>query len=162
MSSTLYVDNLIEKTSGNGVHIPGHVIQVVHNVSTGQVSTGSSSYTNTGLTATITPKHSNSKVLVIVGQPMSFSIATTSAREGYWNICRGTTQLIEGGSSFDLTENNTFQITAFGNNLTYLDSPATTNATVYKTQMRVSAGTSDIYVGYGNTSGSMILMEIAQ
>jgi hypothetical protein len=27
MSSTLYVDNLIEKTSGNGVHIPGHVIQ---------------------------------------------------------------------------------------------------------------------------------------
>ena len=28
MTSTLYVDNLIEKTSGNGVHIPGHVIQV--------------------------------------------------------------------------------------------------------------------------------------
>ena len=162
MTSTLYVDNLIEKTSGNGVHIPGHVLQVVHNVSTGQVNSGSSSYANTGLTATITPKHTNSKVLVIVGQPMSFSTATTSAREGYWNICRGTTQLIEGGSSFDLTENNTFQITAFGNNLTYLDSPATTNATVYKTQMRVSAGTSDIYVGYGNTSGSMILMEIAQ
>jgi hypothetical protein len=28
MSSTLYVNNLIEKTSGNGVHIPGHVLQV--------------------------------------------------------------------------------------------------------------------------------------
>ena len=162
MSSTLFVDKVVEKTSAAGVHIPGHVLQVVHNVSTGQVNSGSSSYANTGLTATITPKHTNSKVLVIVGQPMSFSTATTSAREGYWNICRGTTQLIEGGSSFDLTENNTFQITAFGNNLTYLDSPATTNATVYKTQMRVSAGTSDIYVGYGNTSGSMILMEIAQ
>ncbi len=27
MTSTLYVDNLIEKTSGNGVHIPGHVVQ---------------------------------------------------------------------------------------------------------------------------------------
>ena len=162
MTSTLYVDNLIEKTSGNGVHIPGHVLQVVHNISTGQVNSGSSSYANTGLTATITPKHSDSKVLVIVGQPMSFSTATTSAREGYWNICRGTTQLIEGGSSFDLTENNTFQITAFGNNLTYLDSPATTAATTYKTQMKVSAGTSDIYVGYGNTSGTMILMEIAQ
>ena len=162
MTSTLYVDNLIEKTSGNGVHVPGHVLQVVHNISTGQVNSGSSSYANTGLTATITPKHSDSKVLVIVGQPMSFSTATTSAREGYWNICRGTTQLIEGGSSFDLTENNTFQITAFGNNLTYLDSPATTAATTYKTQMKVSAGTSDIYVGYGNTSGTMILMEIAQ
>ena len=160
--STLKVDSLVEKTSGNGVHIAGHVLQVVHNISTGQVSTGGTSYVDTGLTATITPKYSNSKVLVIVGQPMSFSTATNSNREGYWNICRGTTQLIEGGSAFDLTENNAFQITAFGNNLTILDSPATTNATTYKTQMKVSAGTCDIYVGYGNTNGSIALMEIAQ
>lgn len=162
MASTLTVDNIVGATSASAVHLPGHVIQVVQNVVTGQVSTGGTSYVNTGLTATITPKYSNSKVLVIVGQPMSFSTATNSGREGYWNICRGTTQLIEGGSAFDLTENNAFQITAFGNNLTILDSPATTNATTYKTQMRVSAGTCDIYVGYGNTSGSMVLMEIAQ
>tara|TARA_Y100000389_G_C17076424_1_gene324526 strand:+ start:68 stop:556 length:489 start_codon:yes stop_codon:yes gene_type:complete len=162
MASTLTVDNIVGATSASAVHLPGHVIQVVQNVVTGQVSTGGTSYVNTGLTATITPKYSNSKVLVIVGQPMSFSTATNSSREGYWNICRGTTQLIEGGSAFDLTENNAFQITAFGNNLTILDSPATTNATTYKTQMMVSAGTCDIYVGYGNTSGSMVLMEIAQ
>ena len=27
--STLYVDTITEKTSGNGVQIPGHVVQVV-------------------------------------------------------------------------------------------------------------------------------------
>ena len=28
--SSIYVDNIIEKTSGAGVKIPGHVIQVVN------------------------------------------------------------------------------------------------------------------------------------
>ena len=36
--STLKVDSLVEKTSGNGVHIAGHVVQVVHNISTGQLA----------------------------------------------------------------------------------------------------------------------------
>lgn len=139
----------------------GSVIQVIHNVVTGQVSNGGTSYLDTGLTATITPQYSNSKILVIVAQPMMFSIATTSQREAYWNICRGSTQLIEGGSAFDLSYANEFQVAAFGNNLSYLDSPATTSAITYKTQMRVNAGTCDIYVGYGNTSGAMTLMEIS-
>ena len=139
----------------------GSVLQVVHNVVTGQVSNGGTSYLDTGLTATITPQFSTSKILVIVAQPMMFSIATTSQREGYWNICRGSTQLIEGGSAFDLSYANEFQVMAFGNNLSYLDSPSTTSATTYKTQMKVSGGTCDIYVGYGNTSGAMTLMEIA-
>ena len=30
--STLYVDTITEKTSGNGVQIPGHVVQVVSSV----------------------------------------------------------------------------------------------------------------------------------
>ena len=43
MTSTLYVDNLIEKTSGNGVHVPGHVVQVqsVRGDFPGDVSTSS-------------------------------------------------------------------------------------------------------------------------
>ena len=28
--STLFVDTINEKTSGNGIEIPGHVIQVIH------------------------------------------------------------------------------------------------------------------------------------
>ena len=32
--STLYVDTITEKTVGNGVQIPGHVIQVVQGVYT--------------------------------------------------------------------------------------------------------------------------------
>jgi hypothetical protein len=70
MSSTLYVDSLIEKTSGNGVHIPGHVIQVqalsrVRTASTVLTST-STVIVNDGVgnfETTITPKFSNSKIV---------------------------------------------------------------------------------------------------
>ena len=47
--STLFVDTINEKTSGNGVEIPGHVIQVVQGIKTGYVNTTSSSYVDVGL-----------------------------------------------------------------------------------------------------------------
>lgn len=66
MSSTLYVDNLIEKTSGNSVHIPGHVIQTqsVRGDFTGDVSTSSIYYVevHSTLRNTFTPKYSNSVI----------------------------------------------------------------------------------------------------
>lgn len=140
----------------------GSVIQVVHAVDTsGQTSTGAQSYVDTGLSATITPLFSTSKVLVIVGQPLLVSVATTSAREMYYRIVRGSTGLVEGGSQFDISQGS-FQSTGWFNGLNYLDSPATTSATTYKTQFYVSAGTSDIYANYGSTEGTMTLMEIAQ
>lgn len=161
--SILKVDTINEKTSGNGVAIPGHVIQVAHAVDTsGQTSTGGSSYVDTGLSCTITPKFSTSKVLVIVGQPLMMSIATTDAREVYYRIVRGSTGLVEGGSQFDLTHSAAYQSTGWFNGLNYLDSPATTSATTYKTQFYISAGTADVYCNYGNTRGTMTLMEISQ
>ena len=64
--STLKVDSVVEKTSGNGVHIAGHVIQVVGGEpqSVGMIATTSSAYVNTGVSLTINLKHSNSKVRI--------------------------------------------------------------------------------------------------
>ena len=53
--STLKVDSLVEKTSGNGVHIAGHVVQVVEGEYNTQTDITSQSYTDSGLSATITP-----------------------------------------------------------------------------------------------------------
>ena len=66
MTSTLYVDNLVEKTSGNGVHVPGHVIQVVQGVysSVATVSTAANARSSVLFSATITPKFASSKILL--------------------------------------------------------------------------------------------------
>ena len=65
MSSTLYVDKVVEKTSAAGVHIPGHVIQCVSaKGNTTQYSTANV-WGNTVVINSITPKYSNS---IILGQ----------------------------------------------------------------------------------------------
>jgi hypothetical protein len=94
MAGTLTVQNLQGPTSGanaNKVIIPsgqelyaaGHVVQVQTGVKRGVVGTSSSSYVASGLGVSITPKFSNSKLLISIhggrpniasGQQMDFTI----------------------------------------------------------------------------------------
>ena len=64
--STLYVDTINEKTTNNGVYIPGHVINCsVCKPLSGTQTTTSSSFTDvTDLSITMTPKSSSSKFFV--------------------------------------------------------------------------------------------------
>ena len=63
--STLFVDTINEKTSGNGIAIPGHVVQVQNGTTlTGGLSTTSTSYVATGVKVTITPTSTNSKIYI--------------------------------------------------------------------------------------------------
>ena len=65
MSSTLFVD-AIEPNLSSGVHIAGHVIQVVNQRHTTYSSTNSNTYSNTGIQVSITPKFATSKILILV------------------------------------------------------------------------------------------------
>ena len=63
--STLYVDTIAEKTAGNGVQIPGHVVQVLQAVKTDTFSTTSGTFVQVpDLTVTITPSSTSSKILI--------------------------------------------------------------------------------------------------
>ena len=89
--STLYVDNLIEKTTGAGVKIPGHVV----NVTTAPYNTGASfspstSYVNTATLGTVTTKLANSKIMLVTDVPIQtqkqntiWSVALRSSIDSY-------------------------------------------------------------------------------
>ena len=62
--STLYVDTITEKTSGNGVQIPGHVVQVVSSTYSTAGSTTSASPIQMWSGLSITPKFANSIIKV--------------------------------------------------------------------------------------------------
>ena len=66
--STLKVDSVVEKTSGHGVHIPGHVMQVVQGTTSTNVTNNSTTYIDSGLSVNITPLSSSSKILVMAKQ----------------------------------------------------------------------------------------------
>jgi len=145
-------------TNGTNTNFPaGSVLQVVNATSTNSVSTTSASYTDTGLSASITPKSSSSKVLVIVSMGRIYSDAT--ATYPTFNLVRGATQILE----FD-------NITGYGagaaaggaTSTNYLDSPATTSSTTYKVQFKRSAGSGTVQIGWNvNATATMTLMEIA-
>ena len=64
MASTLTVDNIVGATSSSNIHIPGTVVQVLQNSYSTQVTMTQGSWVDIGLSITITPKFSTSKVLV--------------------------------------------------------------------------------------------------
>ena len=163
MASTLTVDNIVGATAANTVHAPGHVIQVVSsNYSTG-VNNNTSSYADTGLTATITPKFSSSKVLIVISQALGADRDTTEAGVNL-KLVRDTTELQTYTEAIRVeTSGGASKSTGLWS-ITYLDSPATTSATAYKTTCKPqSTGNNGLTrAQWGSTPSTITLMEIAQ
>ena len=171
--SQLYVNAITEKTSGNGVHIPGHVIQVVRKDPTADWSatrwsgTGTS-YSKGFMELTITPKQTSS-LIIIRANIMQFM--GSGASYFYHTLKRN----VSGGSSTDLglTANTAGlvcnQLNSWNTqNINYVDAPNTTSAITYEIWHRNHASSGTSYVGWVATSGNthnmcfMELMEIAQ
>ena len=148
--------NTILVPSGQTVHAAGHVIQVVNGLLTGGVTNATASYVDTGLTATITPKFASSKILVTVNL---ISVENNAASEGSSvKLLRGSTDLSEWGKYMGYTRSYMTNHPS----ISYLDSPSTNSATVYKVQFKRSSGSGTSNVNSNSSTSSMTLMEIAQ
>ena len=151
-------------TSGTlpGARLPaGSVLQVVSVAYSTQTSSTSGSYVATGLTLSITPTSSSSKILVFVS---GGDTATTSAASGVQQMLRrGSTDLANFATQGPvyIGVNGNFYI-GTGPSINYLDSPATTSSTTYATFMKPQGGAGPtVTVQRDGTTSSMTLMEIA-
>jgi hypothetical protein len=136
----------------------GKVLQVVQGTTTTSVSNNTTTLTDTGLTATITPSLSSSKVLVIMSQNGVFKqLADTAV---IIKLFRGATMISQ--PAVNATYNATADRQDIGTvSIAYLDTPATTSATTYKTQFSNSnGGSNNTIVQHGDCMSSIILMEI--
>jgi hypothetical protein len=137
----------------------GKVLQVVSATTSTPAASSTTSYIDTGLTATITPSSATSKVLVLVAQNGCAKTATNAGSGILLNLYRGATDLgyIGAGSLF----NNVAQrLDSMNLSTNYLDTPATTSATTYKTQFRNRVAASQVGVQDGGEVSTIILMEI--
>lgn len=160
--STMRVDTIEEKTSGNGVKIPGHVVQVQQSTASANFNTSSTSYVQGPQTSTFTMKNSSNKVLVT----MNFLARATKTSGNYngarYAIYRGTVASgtkITGGTEPQLLDHGT-EIWAW-QTLTVLDTPSASSVTYSIGLNKHSEGaTAQIMGSYGTTL--MVLQEIAQ
>ena len=176
MSSQLRVDKIVPidgaPTSGGG-----GIVQIVHGTKTGEVTITTTTFQDTGVTATITPKFNTSKILVIIDQPYHMSRSNNVASGGF-KIFRNSTAIatpngtgssggtspyacsysITGASYVGIIDRWSFMI---------LDEPASTSALVYKVQMACgnNSNSGRIRAQYSCTSGDqkghIALLEIS-
>lgn len=133
--------------------IGGTVLQTVYGSSTTQVSNATQTFVDTGVSASITPKSTTSKILVIATTPVYMADAECTVRV---NILRASTEI---GISIqnDSSSANAHQTSS----MVILDNPATTSTTTYKTQFKNGAASKTSYVMNAAAFGSIVLMEIA-
>jgi len=146
----------------------GKVLQVVQAEYNTGTTIASTTFTDTGLTATITPTANTSKILVIVSQPMVIGFSSGYSVGAGAQIVRGSTAVFVQAANKDslylsmvLSGIADLQVGTV-NNMLYLDSPATTSATTYKTQAAVSSTLSgrNVTAQYNSTKSTITLIEI--
>jgi hypothetical protein len=137
----------------------GKVLQVISATYSTTVTNGTNVYADTGLTATITPSLATSKILVIVAQN---GVAKRVGNAGSGVLLK----LMRGGSDIALIAGYTgwtgtsSEMTIGSAGITYLDSPATTSATTYKTQFRNDVNATNVQVQQSNDVSTITLLEI--
>ena len=164
MVSKLRVDHIVPLNgipTGGG----GGIVQIVSQTSSTQATSTSTSWSSTGLEATITPKFSTSKILIQVSGPMTgFAGGTADAHN------RGGLKIYRGGSGGTSVEASANGLSCqYGTpshysdvHILWLDSPATTSSTTYTVMLsRRSGDTTYSFIRDGNQTGSMILMEVS-
>ena len=158
-------NNTLSSITALPTGLGGKVLQVVTDEVSGEVSTTSTSYTDiTGLSVSITPSSTSSKIYVIANLCSCRSQqSSTTHVNSFFNLVRGSTELTASRLNFyESSGSHTREIDGTIT-LTNLDEPNTTSATTYKCQFKkYNSGTVYINQSTDNTPiSSITVMEIA-
>ena len=137
----------------------GKVLQVVNAQYGTEVLLLSSTFTDTGLTATITPTSATSKILVLVNHTGVYKAFDNATNSMGLRLLRAGSSILEFEKKAGFT--NTAIESAVGSvSTSYLDSPATTSATTYKTQFKNFFNGTNVRIQYADSISTITLLEI--
>jgi hypothetical protein len=151
----------------------GSILQIVSTTKTDTFVTSSTSFTDvTGISVSITPKFSTSKILILV----TINGTSASGQLGFFKLLRDSTDISIGDAASSRTRasfgtfigNSTQQYTE-SMGINFLDSPATTSSTTYKLQVRSTSGNicinrsgwDDNFDYFARTASSITVMEVS-
>jgi hypothetical protein len=139
----------------------GNILQVVNATYGTGVTNSTSTYADTGLTASITPSSTSSKILIIVSQNGCAKSTNNTSLE--LRLLKDATELTIFASQAGATGSSA--LSDVGSCSTcYLDSPNTTSSVTYKTQLRSIANNAVVAVQTTNVAtavSTITLLEVA-
>jgi len=151
--------NVLTAAQLNNLRGAFRILQIVSGTYATATSNSTSTYADTGLTASITPSDTASKILVIVNHFAVYKATGNAFSALNLKLLRGATSIGTYAGGIGYT-NTSSELTSSAN-IVYLDSPATTSATTYKTQFANNANAVSVQVQTSNTTSSIILCEVS-
>jgi hypothetical protein len=146
----------------SGILPAGTVVQVVQSSINSTQSTTSTSYVASNLTASITPKSSSNKILILLTGGNSWN--NTNSGECivafYKSVSGGAYSAVYDPAGIRVNPSNATAI-KLGWSISYLDSPATTSALTYQPYFKVSGGGGTSYFKEGTIYVQLTLFEVA-
>ena len=137
----------------------GTVLQIINVVINTETVVNNNTWTDTGLTASITPSATSSKVLISAScQGVGKASNNTYAK---LKLLRGSTDIVADFETRGGYTNNGDANKIGGCSVTYLDSPSSTSAVAYKVQLLSGGNNSYAQMGDSNSKSTITLMEIA-
>lgn len=140
----------------------GKVLQVVSATYSTNTTVSTTTFTDSGLSASITPSLATSKVLILSTTPVQIEDSPqTNIIGGAIRLLRDSTEIYKpaGTNDFGIGAGRSIYMPV---SMVYLDSPATTSSLTYKVQGKPQSTANGQYLAFQSSSGtsSMILLEI--
>ena len=135
----------------------GTVLQVVNATYSTQVGNSTGTLVASGLTASITPTSSTSKIFVFITNPVRRT-GTVSGMN--INLYRNGSSIFTPMSNMLYSNPNSSDLSVLAS-FSYLDSPATASSTTYAMYFASNAAGSTMYAQIDNNTATITLMEIA-
>ena len=167
VDTDMIANNAVTNAKATGI-AGGKVLQTATGTTTTNTTCGVGSWTDTTLTASITPATTGSKILVMVSQACEFSAGSGSVDAGAAiRLLRDSTVIDEATSG----SGNPHKFYAYAGNasgwsfyqnyaFTILDSPNTTSSVTYKTQGKSYYGSHSLKAQQSDIRSYITLMEI--
>lgn len=127
------------------------ILQVVYGSTQTVTGSTSTTYADTTLSASITPQSSTSKILCIISQNGYSTAASTGLG----------IRLVRDATTLATWTDLNFGISVVQHSFTTLDSPASTSALTYKTQMARTTGAGTVYTQVNSNLATITLMEVS-
>ena len=137
----------------------GNVIQVVQGTTTTHVTSTTSSLVASGLTASITPTSSSSKILVMITL-QGVGKSTNSTSLALWLHKNGSPISNFGVNNTAFTGDSSDNFPG-GSAFNYLDSPATTSSTTYAVFFASASNLATVNLQVNGSPSTITLLEIA-
>jgi hypothetical protein len=155
LPASFVAGNVLTAAQMNNLRGAFRILQVISGTATTAVGSSSGTYVSTGLSASITPQSTSSKILVFVSHSLFTNVSNTSGSiilrrdstnlQTFLNLCLGST------ASLLITSFNTM----------FLDSPNTTSSISYNTIQNRDQGSGTFFTQVNTNPGTLILVEVS-